>query len=360
MNELVEAVGFPNPNPAFWKGRRVLLTGHTGFKGGWLAIWLNRLGAKICGLSLPPTTVPSLFEEAAVVGLVEHNVLDIRDFSATLAVVKHFDPEVVFHLAAQPLVREGYRDPIGTFSTNVQGTVNILEAIRYCKSAMSIVVVTTDKVYENTNLRYPFRETDALGGHDPYSASKAAAELVVTSYRRSFFKDLPVAVASARAGNVIGGGDWSVDRLIPDAVRAWSARHPLAVRNPDSVRPWQHVLEPLSGYIRLAEKLSTGESLEASFNFGPNPHEAATVRAVVNEASSFFDYSDVIWEGDGESHYEARWLSLEIARSRHMLDFQPRWDLRQTIAKTMGWYRQRIEGHAAISLCNADITAFTG
>ncbi len=238
--------------PDFWYDKRVLITGHTGFKGGWLTLWLQSLGAEICGIGLPPDTTPSLFELADVSAGITHHIQDIRDAARIDKIVQDFDPEIVFHLAAQPLVRASYSDPPTSFDINVMGTVNVLEALRHCASVKSIVVITTDKVYENLETGQSFKESDPLGGHDPYSASKAATEIVVQCYRKSFFDGAGVALASARAGNVIGGGDWSADRLIPDAIRAWSTGKTLEIRSPASVRPWQHVLEPLHGYIVLA------------------------------------------------------------------------------------------------------------
>jgi CDP-glucose 4,6-dehydratase len=240
------------PHQAFWRGKRVLVTGHTGFKGGWLTLWLSRMGADITGLSLPPSTKPSLFDLAKIGAHCHSHELDIRDYAAVEAVVREAKPEIIFHLAAQPLVRASYRDPLETFSTNVMGTANVLNALRLEGSARVIVAITTDKVYQNKEWPFPYREDDVLGGHDPYSASKAASELVIASYSASYLAEKGMAVASARAGNVIGGGDWSEDRLIPDAVRAWQSGATLDIRRPNATRPWQHVLEPLSGYLVLA------------------------------------------------------------------------------------------------------------
>ncbi|MFY8051770.1 MAG: CDP-glucose 4,6-dehydratase, partial [Armatimonadaceae bacterium] len=263
--------------PGFWNGKRVVITGHTGFKGSWLTLWLSQLGAKVTGIALEPCTTPSIFNEANIAECCDHHVCDIRDAAKTASLIKAANPEIIFHLAAQPLVRLSYREPLETFASNVMGTANVLNALRECPDCRTAVMITTDKVYHNREWAWPYREDDTLGGHDPYSASKAACEIVINSFRQSFLNDAGVAVASVRAGNVIGGGDWSEDRLIPDAVRAWTSGQTLSIRRPDSVRPWQHVLEPLRGYIELAEKLHETPSLAGAYNFGPRTHMAATV-----------------------------------------------------------------------------------
>ncbi|EGV20699.1 CDP-glucose 4,6-dehydratase [Thiocapsa marina 5811] len=348
-----------NPDPAFWRDKRVLLTGHTGFKGAWLALWLSRLGARVTGVALSPVTTPSLFDLADIGSLVDSHTIDIRDATALGHCVNTADPEIVFHLAAQALVRASYRDPLGTFSTNVQGTANLLDALRPLSQVRVVVAITTDKVYRNLEHAFPYRETDALGGHDPYSASKAAAELVIASYRDAFLAEQCVAIASARAGNVIGGGDWSEDRLIPDAIRAWSTDQPLIIRRPQSTRPWQHVLEPLAAYLRLAEQLWQQPTLAGAYNFGPQTHEAATVREVIELAQSAYGCGAVHW-GDGtEGPHEAGWLALEIAKSRTLLGVDPRWSLAQSVEHTLSWYRRQAQGESARELCDADITAFT-
>jgi len=347
-----------NPDPAFWRGKRVLLTGHTGFKGAWLALWLHRLGADVTGVALPPTTTPNLFELTGMRQLVDHRVGDIRDADAMRKLAAEIRPDVVMHLAAQALVRAGYDKPLLTFETNVQGTANILEAVRASGTAHVVVAVTTDKVYRNLEHPYPYRESDALGGHDPYSASKAAAEIVIASYRDAYLAVGGIAVASARAGNVIGGGDWSDDRLIPDAVRAWSKGEPLSVRRPQAVRPWQHVVEPLAGYLRLAERLWTRPALAGAYNFGPPTGEAATVHDVVLLARTAFERGEVIW-GDGTTGpHEAGWLALEVAKARHVLGFAPRWPLDHAVERTMSWYRHHGAGSDARALCEADIEAY--
>ncbi len=347
-----------SPNPEFWHGKRVLLTGHTGFKGAWLAFWLNQLGARVTGIALPPHTTPNLFTLADIPALVDSHVLDIRDAAALAERVKAADPEIVLHLAAQALVRASYRDPLGTFSTNIQGTANLLDSLRPLNKVRVVIAITTDKVYRNLEHAYPYRETDALGGHDPYSASKAAAELVIASFRDAFLAGQGVATATARAGNVIGGGDWSEDRLIPDAVRAWSTDQPLAIRRPQATRPWQHILEHLAAYLRLAERLWHDSSLAGAYNFGPHTHEAATVREVIGLAQATYGGGVVQWGEGTAGPHEAGWLALEIAKARTQLGVSPRWSLNQAIERTVNWYRRQAAGELARALCERDIAAF--
>jgi CDP-glucose 4,6-dehydratase len=348
-----------NPDPLFWREKRVLVTGHTGFKGGWLAMWLGHMGARVTGIALPPISEPNLYSLAGVDELTTSRFCDIRDTVEVSAIIRDTDPEIVFHLAAQPLVRASYDDPLGTLSTNVLGTANVLDALRTPDGLRVVVAITTDKVYQNLEHVFPYREHDPLGGHDPYSASKAAAELVIASYRDAYLASRGVAVASARAGNVIGGGDWSADRLIPDAVRAWGSGQTLVIRRPGAVRPWQHVLEPLSGYLRLAERLWREPALSGPYNFGPHTNEAATVREVIALARSCYGKGDVSW-GDGtEGPHEAGRLTLETAKARSLLGVAPRWGLVESVSRTMHWYRGQAEGQPARALCDADIAAFT-
>jgi CDP-glucose 4,6-dehydratase len=347
-----------NPDPSFWAGKRVLLTGHTGFKGAWLALWLDRLGAKVVGIGLPPATTPSMASLAGIDRVIDSRFIDIRDADELTRQIQSVSPEVVLHLAAQALVRTSYGDPLLTFGTNVQGTANLLEAIRAISTVRVAVAITTDKVYRNIEQLYPYRETDALGGHDPYSASKAAAEIVIASYRDSYLASKGVAVASARAGNVIGGGDWSEDRLIPDAVRAWSAGRSLTVRRPQAFRPWQHVLEPLAGYLKLAERLWAEPDLAGAYNFGPPTDEAACVRDVVLLAKRSYGSGDVTWGEGDEGPHEAGWLALETAKALHVLGIAPRWSLQTTVQRTMTWYRRQQEGSAVRDLCTQDIADF--
>lgn len=348
-----------SPNAAFWRGKRVLITGHTGFKGSWLSLWLCKLGVHVHGIALPPSTDPSLFSLAMLDEQVENNLQDIRDSEAVAGIIKNANPDIVFHLAAQPLVRASYRNPLYTFSTNVQGTANVLDAVRSSEATKVVVVITTDKVYRNCEHPFPYRETDPLGGHDPYSASKAAAELVIQSYRDSFLAEQGVAVASARAGNVVGGGDWSEDRLIPDAVRAWANGRTLHVRRPEATRPWQHVLEPLAGYITLAECLWSKPGCAGAYNFGPLTHEASSVREVICKAQACFGEGEITFGDGNEGPHEAGWLALEIAKARSELGVARKWMLDETIERTMNWYRMHQQGISAFKLCNQDIDAFT-
>ena len=346
------------PDPSFWRGKRVLLTGHTGFKGAWLALWLQRLGAHVTGLALAPATRPALFDLACVAQGMDSQYLDIRDAAAVAAAVRAAQPDVLLHLAAQALVRPGYAAPLDTFATNVMGTAHVLDALRGLDSVRVAVVVTTDKVYRNREWAYPYREDDPLGGHDPYSASKAAAEIVTASYRDAFLAAQGVAVATARAGNVIGGGDWAADRLLPDAVRAWSTGQQLTIRHPEATRPWQHVIEPLAAYLRLAEQLWAAPALAGAYNFGPLPHEAATVGYVVKMASSAYPESATSYQNNSNGPHEAGWLALETAHARQALGVAPRWGLDTAVARTMAWYRAQQGGADARALCLADLDAW--
>lgn len=343
---------------SFWRDRRVLLTGHTGFKGSWLTLWLHRLGARVTGISLPPATAPNLFAEARIDRLCQSHFCDIGDFSALGGLIRTARPEVVFHLAAQPLVRASYREPRATFETNVMGTVHVLDALRELDCARVAVMVTTDKVYRDKGSAVPHREDDALGGHDPYSASKAACEIAIASYRDAFLTAQGVAVASARAGNVIGGGDWSEDRLIPDAVRAWQAGQTLEVRRPQAIRPWQHVLEPLAGYLTLAHRLWEQPALAGAYNFGPDANGAVPVRELVELSRRAYGEGDVRY-GDGmEGPHESAWLALEVAKARAVLGVTPTLTLEQAVERTMAWYRAQKNGADARQLCDADISEF--
>jgi CDP-glucose 4,6-dehydratase len=330
-----------------YAGKRVLVTGHTGFKGGWLCEWLLGLGAEVHGWALEPTR-PSLFEELGLAGRVEHRIGDVLDAEATRARIAEVRPDFIFHLAAQALVRLSYREPARTFATNIMGTAHVLDAVRSAGRPCSVVVVTTDKCYENDGHARAFKESDPLGGHDPYSASKAAAEFVVAAYRDSFFAHgTEVALASARAGNVIGGGDWSEDRLVPDCIRALSAGKAIPVRNPAFTRPWQHVLEPLGGYLLLGARLEearvrgSGEELARvaqAFNFGPQPEANRNVRDLVEE---IVRYWPGMWEQvPQEKHLpEAPLLSLAIDKAKAGLGWEPRWDFAETVFQTAAWYQ---------------------
>ncbi len=341
-----------------WRGRRVLITGHTGFKGGWLSIWLARLGAHVSGLALAPNSVPNLFELARVQGRVESHHCDIRDAQQLRSIVHSQAPEIVFHLAAQPLVRSSYREPVQTFATNVMGTVHLLDALRGLASVKVAIIVTTDKVYLNREWPYPYREDDVLGGHDPYSASKAATELVLASYRDSFLAEQGVAVASARAGNVIGGGDWSEDRLIPDAVRAWSGGEVLEIRRPAAIRPWQHVLEPLAGYLTLAQRLRSEPAQAGAWNFGPESSDTVSVRRLIELAARGWIDARTRFSESVAGPHEAGCLALEVAKARRVLGVFPRWSIETAVARTMAWYRAVAAGADAGALCEADIADY--
>jgi len=344
----------------FWAGKRVLLTGHTGFKGSWLSLWLAALGARVAGYALEPETTPSLFEQLRLRDTIDHSIADIRDLSAVRRRVAEVRPDVVFHMAAQPLVRRSYTEPVLTWQTNVMGTAHLLDALRDADQQCAVVIVTTDKVYENREWLHAYRETDRLGGHDPYSSSKAACELAVDSWRNSFFcSGSPVRIATARAGNVIGGGDWAEDRIMPDLARAIAAGRPLVVRNPDSVRPWQHVLDPLAGYMRLAERLFASDDLryQSAFNFGPDASGARTVRELVDLAFS-------TWPGTleappaGPAHHEAQLLTLANTKAGTMLGWTPTWGFNEAVGATVGWYRAHHHGATARELAVSDIQRF--
>lgn len=329
--------------------RSVLVTGHTGFKGGWLAMWLAELGARVHGYALAPPTEPNLFEAARIGEVLASDTrADVRDLESLRTAVNRAQPEVVFHLAAQPLVRESYRDPVGTTSTNVLGTANLLEAVRSVDSVRAVVAVATDKVYANREAGRPFAESDPLGGHDPYSASKAAAEIMVSSYRRSFFGDgrHPARIASARSGNVVGGGDWSADRLVPDCLRAFAANRPVVLRHPEAVRPWQHVLDPLAGYLELAARLlgDDGGRYARAWNFGPDPSDDATVGEVAGRVADRWGHGARIEHGPKPAAHESRTLRLDSAAARTELGWRSAWPLDETIARTVDWHRAWLAG----------------
>lgn len=331
-------------NPEFWRGKRVLVTGHTGFKGSWLGLWLQSLQAQAIGYSLPPPTEPSLFALAGVAHGMESIEGDVLDVEHLRRVVRKYQPEIVIHMAAQALVRRSYTDPTGTYATNVMGTANVLDVLRDIPSLRSAVVVTTDKCYENCGEVKAYREEDSLGGDDPYSSSKAAAELVTATYRRSFFaangQDVCAGIATARAGNVIGGGDWAEDRIIPDVMRAVSEKRELLVRNPDAVRPWQHVLDPLCGYLMLAEKLwKDPERFAGAWNFGPDEKETWPVGDVLRILQELWG-NELTWRADKSSQpHESRYLKLDSTKARTLLGWEPKWDLRSALAATVNWFK---------------------
>jgi CDP-glucose 4,6-dehydratase len=345
-------------------GRRVFVTGHTGFKGSWLAEWLLALGAEVTGYALDAPTDPSLFVEAGLSERMRHVLGDVRDLDNLLAAMAVARPEAVFHLAAQPLVRRSYTEPVYTYETNVMGTVNLFESIRSTPSVRVAVNVTSDKCYENHETERPYREDDPLGGFDPYSSSKGCSELVTSAYRRSFFGEgSGVRIASARAGNVVGGGDWAEDRIVPDCVRALSAGEPIVVRNPDAVRPWQHVLEPLSGYLWLAARmLADGGGLEGAWNFGPQPSDVVSVRSIADAVVA--EWGAGSWQtpetAEAQPH-EAGLLLLDISRADRELGWRPVWRTSRAIAAAAAWYRARNADPSSVpALVAADIDAYVG
>ena len=325
-----------------FKGRRVFITGHTGFKGSWLAILLKEIGAEVLGYALPPVGKKNHFELLGLAQAIGHVEADIRDEEKLSATVSGFQPEFVFHLAAQALVRSSYSDPKTTFETNVIGSVNLLEAVRKCESVRSLVYITSDKCYENLEWLWGYRESDQLGGHDPYSASKASAEMVFSAYARSFFFNRPdLGAASARAGNVIGGGDWAMDRIIPDCIRAIESEKPIHLRNPLATRPWQHVLEPLAGYLLLAARLRKEPSAySGSWNFGPSSKEVRTVLEVAEHLVARFGRGSIIRETNVKNHHEAKLLQLNCDKAHQVLGWYPRWDFERTLNVTSDWYKQ--------------------
>lgn len=337
-----------------FRGCRVLVTGDTGFTGAWLALWLKRLGAEVFGAALPPETRPSLYEEAGIAGIVAHRDLDIRDAPATAALVRDVAPDFVFHLAAQALVRRGWASPLETYATNVLGTAHVLDACRNLPGLVAVVAVTTDKVYRNAEWAWGYRESDPLGGRDPYSASKAACELVVASYRNGYFaaQPGPPSLASARAGNIVGGGDWAADRIVPDIVRAIEAGAPLTLRNPRATRPWQHVLAACHGYLLAATAGGPGEA----WNFGPEPAASRTVADVVAAFGAAWEAPEIRHEPS--TIVEAGQLAVDAQRARTILGWRPAWDFAETMARTAHWYRDYAGGAAAADLCRRDIAAY--
>ncbi len=346
-------------NKGFWQAKRVLLTGHTGFKGSWLALWLQAAGAQVHGLALAPATRPNLFSLAGV-GDGMHSVEgDIRDFPTVKKVVEDVRPEIIVHMAAQPLVRYSYAHPLETYATNVMGTAHVLEAARLSDSTRVVVNVTTDKCYENREWVWGYREDEAMGGFDPYSSSKGCAELVTSAYRQSFLADAGIALASARAGNVIGGGDWAEDRLVPDILRAFEASRPVTIRNPGSIRPWQHVLEPLSGYMLLAEKLwGDPKRFAGAWNFGPRDDDARPVSWIVDRLASRWG-NGASWGLDPQPQpHEATYLKLDISKARSALGWVPRWSLEAALDRIVEWHQAYLRGNNLRETCLQQIEAF--
>lgn len=351
-------------NVNFWQNKRVFITGHTGFKGSWLTLWLNRMGAKVAGLSLLPATSPSLYDLAGIEKISVSSIGDIRDRSVVDQAIKDFNPEIVFHLAAQPLVRESYQFPVETYATNVMGTAHVFDAIRRVKSIKAFVNITTDKVYENREWSWGYREVDTFGGYDPYSNSKACSELVTAAFRSSFFNPVEysrhgVAIASARAGNVIGGGDWAADRIVPDCFRALAKNQEIVLRNPHAIRPWQHVLEPLRGYLCLAEKLFTdGIQYAEGWNFGPTDADCVPVESLVKLLCAQWGSGAAYRiEGDGGPH-EASFLKLDCSKAFARLGWKPVWNLETTIGRIVEWNQAYNSGADVKKICEEQIAVF--
>jgi len=343
----------------FFRKKKVFITGHTGFKGSWLCLWLSSLGARVTGYALEPPTKPSLFESAGVAELVDSRIGDVRDADLLARTLFDAQPEIVIHMAAQPLVRDSYKIPVETYATNVMGTVHLLEAVRCCPSVKAVVNVTTDKCYENREWVWGYRENEPMGGFDPYSSSKGCSELVTAAYRNSFFQH-SVAIATARAGNVIGGGDWATDRLIPDCIRALMNEESILIRNPISIRPWQHVLEPLSGYLLLAQKLcENGSRYAEAWNFGPDDDDAQTVEWIVNRICAQWGNKASYTIDAGDHPHEARYLKLDCSKAHAELGWQPRWNLEKTLDKITTWTRAYLDGKDVRQVCREQITEYS-
>lgn len=341
-------------------GHRVMVTGHTGFKGSWLAFLLKEIGAEVLGYALPAEQPLSHFETLDLAKSIHHIEADVRDAALLIKTMRDFQPEFVFHLAAQALVRPSYADPRTTFDTNVMGSVNLLEAVRQCDSVRSLVYITSDKCYENLEWIWGYRENDRLGGHDPYSASKAAAEIVFSAYARSFFSQRPgLGAASTRAGNVIGGGDWAQDRIVPDCIRAIGANEPIKLRNPNATRPWQHVLEPLSGYLLLAARLREAPTTySGAWNFGPSSNQVRTVLNVAQHMVAHFGRGSVEVEKTGTQQHEANLLQLNCDKAHQLLGWQPRWHVDQTLTATAEWYKTVMGGVDAATITRQQLRAY--
>lgn len=342
---------------AFWNGKRVFITGHTGFKGSWLSLWLSSLGANVTGYALAPPTQPSLFELCRIDKMITSVIGDVRDSEKLLEAMHAIQPEIIIHMAAQPLVRDSYRNPVDTYAINVMGTVNILEAVRHCQGVKAVVNVTTDKCYENKEWIWGYRENEPLGGYDPYSNSKACSELITASYRNSFFNPEDyakhgVAIASARAGNVIGGGDWAADRLIPDCIHALIHKETVIIRNPKAIRPWQHVLEPLSGYLLLAQKLyEEGTSFGEGWNFGPDDNDVKPVEWIVQKMCKQWGEGAAFEVDRGVHPHEANYLKLDCSKAKMRLNWYPKWGLEYTLEKIIDWVQSYKEKADVRNIC---------
>jgi CDP-glucose 4,6-dehydratase len=343
----------------FWKGKRVFLTGHTGFKGSWLSLWLFSLGAEVRGYALNPPTSPSLFNEAKIDSIIDSQIADIRDQDTLYESMTEFNPDILIHMAAQPLVRYSYDEPIETYEVNVIGTAKVLEVARSCPNLKAIVNITTDKCYENDGRSEGYKESDPMGGYDPYSSSKGCAELVASSYRRSFLQDQGIGIASVRAGNVIGGGDWADDRLIPDILRSFEKNKPVIIRNPKATRPWQHVLEPLSGYLVLAQNLYKDQKKYAEgWNFGPNEKDVQPVDWILDKM--ILKWPDSSWELDNNSSpHEAGFLKLDISKAESKLGWSPVWELSQTLERIVSWHQAWLNKEDIQTVCLTEIEEYT-
>lgn len=358
LGDMVNTKG--SVNPEFWKNKRVYLTGHTGFKGSWLSLWLQNMGAIVKGYALLPITPISLFEEARVTDQMQSELADIRDLQTLSQSMSVFNPDILIHMAAQPLVRLSYKEPKMTYETNVMGTLNVLEAARKCKNLKAIVALTTDKCYENDNREIGYTENEPLGGHDPYSSSKGCCELLISSYKRSFFNSSESAcLASARAGNVIGGGDWSEDRLLPDILRCFQNATPVLIRNPLSIRPWQHVLDSLSAYLILAERLyNDGKDFAESWNFGPNYEDCKSVEWILNRMKGIWG-EGASWALDENNNpHEEQMLMLDCSKAAKLLDWQPKWNLDYTLESTVSWHKKWLAECNMREICLNEINQY--
>lgn len=347
-------------NSIFWQNKKVFLTGHTGFKGSWLSLWLQSMGANVKGYALVPPTTPSLFQEAKVGENMESIIGDIRNITTLKESMVSFNPDILIHMAAQPLVRLSYKDPIDTYSTNVMGTVNVLESARNCTNLKAVVSVTTDKCYENKEWIWGYRENEAMGGYDPYSSSKGCAELVTSAYRNSFFNsDTTAFIASARAGNVIGGGDWAEDRLIPDILKSFENSKSVVIRNPLAIRPWQHVLEPLSGYLVLAQNLySKGDTYAEAWNFGPKEEDCKPVNWILDKMVEYWG-KNAKWELDKNNNpHEAGFLKLDCSKAAYELKWKPKWNLEHTLCLIVNWHQDWKTGKNMKDACLSEIESY--
>lgn len=353
------------PDASFWQGKRVFLTGHTGFKGSWLSLWLNLMGADVMGYALEPPTTPSMFNLCQLGSTIQSIMADVRDQRAIYEAIIDHKPQIIIHMAAQALVRESYKSPVETYATNIMGTVNLLEAARTCSSLKAIVNVTTDKCYDNKEWVWGYRENEAMGGYDPYSSSKACSELVTASYRNSFFNpenysQHQVAIASARAGNVIGGGDWANDRLLPDCFRAILNGEPVHIRSPFAIRPWQHVLEPLGGYLILAQRLfEKGTAYAEAWNFGPDDRDAQPVENIINKICALWGSEASYTVDKGVHPHEAQYLKLDCSKAKTRLNWQPRWGIEEALAKTVEWMKAYQNGADLTAVCLKQIKEYS-